>query len=352
MPQTYESVRDLMVTIDAYTLEPLARVMGPEFTRRTTVFHLQGAGEEGLGEDVTYDEAAQARQQDAGASLDLAGEWTLGALSEHLAGQDLFIGEPPSMPAFQQYRIWALESAALDLALRQAGVALHEVLGREPRALRFGVSLRLGVPPSIEPVSARREAYGDVRFKLDYDPGWTPELIAELVATGGVDVIDLKGAYKGTIVDVETVPDLYRRCAEAFPEAWLEDPDLDDPEADAALEAHRDRITWDAPIHSVADVEALAFPPRMVNIKPSRSGRLETLFELYDFCERAGIRAYGGGQTELGPGRGQIQLLASLFHPDGPNDVAPGGYNDPEPRAGLPESPLEPRFAALGFRWA
>ena len=37
----------------------------------------------------------------------------------------------------------------------------------------------------------------------------------------------------------------------------------------------------------------------------------------------AGAGAYGGGQFELGPGRGQIQHLASLFHPDAPNDVAP-----------------------------
>jgi hypothetical protein len=39
-------------------------------------------------------------------------------------------------------------------------------------------------------------------------------------------------------------------------------------------------------------------------------------------------------------GRDQIQHLASLFHPDAPNDVAPGAYNDPQPRAGLPVSPL------------
>jgi hypothetical protein len=54
---------------------------------------------------------------------------------------------------------------------------------------------------------------------------------------------------------------------------------------------------------------------------------------------------------ELGPGRGQIQYLASLFHPDGPNDVAPGAYNDPEPTPGLPPSPLQPAPAATGFRW-
>jgi hypothetical protein len=37
---------------------------------------------------------------------------------------------------------------------------------------------------------------------------------------------------------------------------------------------------------------------------------------------------YGGGMGELGIGRGQIELLAALFHADAPNDVAPSAYND------------------------
>ena len=47
-----------------------------------------------------------------------------------------------------------VESAALDLALRQAGRSLAEALGREPRPVTFVVSLRLGEPPSIDPVDA------------------------------------------------------------------------------------------------------------------------------------------------------------------------------------------------------
>ena len=93
------------------------------------------------------------------------------------------------------------------------------------------------------------------------------------------------------------------------------------------LEPHRDRITWDAPIHSWADVEALPFAPQCLNVKPSRFGTLERLLEFYERCEEQGIALYGGGQFELGVGRGQIQILASLFSADGPNDVAPGGYN-------------------------
>jgi hypothetical protein len=49
---------------------------------------------------------------------------------------------------------------------------------------------------------------------------------------------------------------------------------------------------------------------------------------------------YGGGQFELGPGRGQAQLLASLFHPDEPNDLAPAVYNVGDAAAALPRSPL------------
>ena len=64
-----------------------------------------------------------------------------------------------------------------------------------------------------------------------------------------------------------------------------------------------------------------------------------------------GIGNYGGGQFELGVGRGQNQYLASLFHADAPNDVAPTGFNLPDPPPDLPSSPLAPAAAELGFRW-
>jgi hypothetical protein len=88
-------------------------------------------------------------------------------------------------------------------------------------------------------------------------------------------------------------------------------------------------------------------------VKPSRFGPISNLFAAYDYCEERGIGAYGGGQTELGPGRGQIQYLASIFHPDTPNDVAPSGYNVPAQATspGLPSSPLQPQLDEIGFRW-
>ncbi len=351
MGPTFEQIRDLPLTISGYQLEGHARPAGPEWTRRTTVFHLEGGGEEGVGEDVVYDEDLQLRQLEAGPVLELAGTWTLASFSEHVGAFDLFAGVEPSMPAYREYRRWAIESAALDLALRQNNLSLHAALGREPRPLRFGVSLRIA--GSARPLLDRIEAYGDVRYKVDYEAEWSEELISELAATGAVDVVDFKGAYKGTIVDVDTVPEVYARCAEAFPDAWLEDPDLTDEAAAEVLAPHRERITWDAPIHKIADLERFGFVPKCCNAKPSRFGGLETLFDFYDHCEAEGIALYGGGQSELGVGRGQIQLLAAIFHPDGPNDVAPAGWDQTDfPRTGLPVSPLDPSPAPVGFRRA
>ena len=65
--------------------------------------------------------------------------------------------------------------------------------------------------------------------------------------------------------------------------------------------------------------------PRTVNLKPSRFGASRRCSTAYDFCAERGMGAYGGGQYELGVGRGQIQYLAAMFHADAPNDIAPGG---------------------------
>jgi hypothetical protein len=339
----YDDVRELRVEIDAVETELLSFTVSSEFTRKTTVVHLVGAGEEGVGEDVTYH--GDAHEGDRFPKLFLEGEWTLASLSARLDALELFPGGEPAQRAYRDYRRWAFESAALDLALRQAGRSLAEALGRGPRPVRFVSSTR---EASLDPWL---ELYPDLRFKLDPTPEWSDGYVAELAARGVVDVVDLKGHYSGTVVDNPPDAGLYGRVASAFPEAWIEDPALTD-ETDQVLFEHRDRITWDAPIHSWADVETLPFPPRCLNVKPSRFGSLERLLEFYDRCEERGIALYGGGQFELGPGRGQIQLLASLFSPDGPNDVAPMGYNDPEPRPGLETSPLDPRPEPIGFRRA
>ncbi len=228
-------------------------------------------------------------------------------------------------------------------------MTLGQAVGRELRPLTFVVSMRLGEPPSVDRVAGWLEHYPTLRFKLDATSDWTDELVTELRELGCVDSIDFKGHYTGTIVDQGPDPELYRRVIEGLPGVWLEDPAVDDGTRELLVEV-APQVTWDAIIHSVEDIEALPWPPKTVNVKPSRFGSIERLFAAYDYCEERGIGAYGGGQFELGVGRGHIQYLAALFHPDTPNDVAPGGFNLPDPAPGLPSSPLTVVPRVTGFQ--
>jgi hypothetical protein len=346
---SFELIAGLELEIEGYELRALNLPTSSGFVRTSTVIVLAGSGEEGLGEDVTYAPEDHAALQAAGPTQPLAGSWTIESFSAQLESLDLFPA-PPGAEVYRNYRRWGFESAALDLALRQAGRALHEVVGRPAQPVNFVASVRLPEPPTLEPVDARLAQHPGLRFKLDPTASWDAELIGELAARGIVATADLKGFYSGTSVDNQPEAGLYERIAEGLPDAWIEDPALT-AETSPVLEPYHERITWDAPIHSVADVLALPFPPRMLNVKPSRFGSLRALFDFYDHCESNGIGGYGGGQTELGVGRGQIQYLASLFHPDTPNDVAPAAYNlDPLP-SDLPGSPLPPTPSRTGFRW-
>jgi hypothetical protein len=348
----YDGLAELSISIDSYELTGHDREYG-EFTRPSTLVHLRGDGQEGLGEDVVYAVLDHIAHRDAGPVRDFSGPRTLGEFCELVGELDLFEGAPPEYEASRHYRRWAYESGALDLALRQNGISLAEAVGRDPKPVRFVCSTRLGgldedSRSTTEPIRKRLAKYPGLRFKLDPENDWDAELIAEIKELADVDVLDLKGLYRGTPVDVETDPELYRAVAEAFPDAYLEDPDLND-ETRPVVEPHDDRITWDANLHSLADVVEHA--RKAINSKPSRFGSLRELTSVYEHCEREGIAIYGGGQGEVEVGRGQVQYLASLFHPDTPNDVAPSGYNDPAVPDGLPTSPLTPAPSETGFRW-
>ena len=340
----------LPLVVETYELVRLE--VPPEIgvERVTTVIRLRGGGLDGTGEDIGPFPADHEAFVAAGPVLPLAGEWTLESFCEHVAGLDQW-PEPPQWEPMRRWRNWAFEAAALDLALRQSGRALHEALGLEPRPLRFVNSLGLGKPASIDTIHRRLGTHPGLRFKLDVEPGWSLELMGELRATGAVDTIDFKGRYGLEVEDGDALLPMYERVLQSFPGAVLEDPH-DEADITTLLASHRDRVSFDAPIHTVDDFASLPLQPGFVNVKPCRVGSLRDLMELYAHCAREGLHMYGGGMGELGVGRLQIQLLASLFHPDAPNDVAPSGFNAPEPAPDLPASPLDPRPGATGFRRA
>ena len=105
------------------------------------------------------------------------------------------------------------------------------------------------------------------------------------------------------------------------------------------LDPYKERISWDYPCQSFSDVMTLPVTQWM-NIKPSRFGLLSELLRVIEYCLARGIKMYGGGQFELGIGRIQAQEIASLFYPDGPNDLAPSVYNGDDLPEDAPRSPL------------
>jgi hypothetical protein len=357
----YERVADLPVAIADWSLEHREADTSSGFTRVTTTVSFEGPdGEVGRGEDVTYD----ADEHDAlheGAAFEFAGEYTLDEFAGVLDETELFPAGEPKRAAFEHYRRWGFESAALDLALRQADTSLGAALGREYDPVRFVVSTRLsqqdheggaagdpedgGPDESDLPTSQRvwewLDLDSDLEFKLDPTPEWTRGLVEELSSTGAVRILDLKGLYEDETVGVEPEQSLYRLAVDEFPDVILEDPALTD-DTRPLFDGAEDRVAWDVPVKDVESVESLPWDPSWLNVKPSRFGTVESLLDTIDYCEDRGIRLYGGGQFELGVGREHVQALASVFYPASPNDVAPIGYNAPEPQADLPSSPLEP----------
>jgi hypothetical protein len=344
----YDRVADLPLVVESTDRTRERAETLSDFTRVTTTFELSGDGATGRGEDVTYATEDHEALADAPA-FDLAGEYTFDEFSRALSDVDLFPTKPPEREDFREYRRWAVESAALDLALAQSDTDLASALDRECAPVRFVASM--GLPGGdTRRLHETLAVAPDCEFKLDPTDEWTDETFADLEATGSVRVFDLKGQYEGTEVDQAANLDLYRRVVEEFPEAVVEDPEVT-PETEPLLAEHADRLSWDAPIHGVDDVRNRPFDPQWLNVKPSRFGTVRSLFETIEYCEREGIEMYGGGQYELGVGRGHVQLLASLFYPDGPNDVAPRAYNDPEVDPDLPTSPLSPPRDVVGLTW-
>jgi hypothetical protein len=340
----WNRVRQLPLEIEGYDLQGLELETNSGFLRATTLVRLRGLDQVGLGEEVNWDAGLQQKFRGRGGYLPLAGRFTLEEFCARLDELELS-PDPPPIRDWLDYRRWAFESAAFDLALRQSGLGIEAALGLESRPLHFGVSLGLHDFAELE---ARLAIHADLRFKLDATPDWDADLCARLAATGAVDVVDFKGAYIGTPVDVQADIALYERVLDAMPGVIVEDPHAD-PEVLALLGRRGALVSWDAPIHAMAQLAAMPIAAGALNIKPSRFGTLRRLFEAYDICPRRGLRTYGGGQFELGVGRHQIQVLASLFHADAPNDVAPRGYHQLDRDEARPGSPLALDLLPSGF---
>ena len=223
----------------------------PASSARAPIFVLQGGGEEGRGEDVTYEPEAHDAQQQAGPVLELAGEWTFDSFSEHL-------GDARPLPRLHarsrtstaatgagasSRRRWTSRCArpaprcTSCSAARRSRSRSSSPRGWATRRRSTPVTRRLARYPNA-PLQARRDAGLD--RGADRRAAGRPARSTRSTS---------RAPTRARSSTSPTDPDFYRRIAEAFPDAWLEDPDLETDEARNALAAYQDRITWDAPIH-------------------------------------------------------------------------------------------------------
>ena len=272
----------------------------PDGLRPTTEVTLAGGGHAGRGEHVAFMETEQTAFRTGLADLLPRRRTTVGAWSGELAARRV----PP-------YARGALEAAAIDLALRQAETSLFRLAGTAPRPIRYVVSR----DARADPVATAARPAGGHELKLDVASGWDDGVWRKLARTAPIAILDWKGGGAGA--------DFVRAHA-ALPDALHEDPRA--IEFPAALAT---RLACDASVQRATDVTTMRPPPAAVNLKPARVGGILEALAVIDACAARSVAVYFGGMWEVGVGRAQLHVLASLFAPDGPNDVAPLGRSAP-----------------------
>lgn len=334
----WESIRDLPVEVSRFTAVARDGTMRLADGRPRRCSLVAAAHEElvGLGEDVSFGAGVHPTLGgDLGRLDGLLGRRAFGELAEALDGVDL--GPPGAFgDLLPRFRRWAVESASLDLCLRQNGGTLPSLLGLEPMPLEFVSSRRLDWSGWAAELDALRGRTPAVALKVNFDSCWNGEVVRQLASGLRVSVVDFKVPFDRPRVSRDDL----RLVLDGLPGAIVEDPGLDPSTLDL-VQAARDRLAFDLPLRDVADLDRLELRPAAVNLKPARIGSLRGLSAWYARAADEGLGVYGGGWAEQFVGRGQAQLLASLLHPSGPNDLAPAAYNAPcPPGSDLPASPL------------
>jgi len=345
-PDFYREIKSLPVTVEAVSFEG-KRIETEHRTFERTIIRVRGEGATGFGEDVTRSIEAHEQLREDGLTLP-TGEWKIGTFSDALDAGSALSAQTVSRET-PEYLRWAIESAVLDLALKQSGRTLASELDRTYEPMAFVVSPHLGDPPRIRPVNRFLDADSDIEFKIDVPDAPSDEFLSELSDTGAVRILDLKAQYDSDI-GVTADPELYRQLFETFPDALLEDPAITDTTR-PVLEEYSDRVSWDAPITSVERIQDLPWEPTSLNIKPCRSGTLESLCRILEYALQHDVELYGGGMFELDAGRAHSQAIASLFYPNSPNDLAPPAYHTYRADRSYPSSPLEPPAKPTGIGW-
>lgn len=273
--------------------------------RPTGVVNLRGRDVVGRGECVAWTPQAQAEFAAACPVLAPLGRVTIGGLESRLR----HASDDP-------YHRAAVEAAAIDLALAQAGTNPFRVAARAARPVSFCHSINETADP-LAAVGAVLDADPQARVKVDCpEDGWDERTWAALARTGRVVIVDFKRkGSAGRPIEAHR----------ALPGAWLEDPPRGSAERATDPEAGgwTARISLDGYVQRATDLDRPPLPPAAVNVKAPRMGGLLEALRCLETCRLRGWRAYVGGMFEVDAGRAQAAVLASLFTAEAWNDLAP-----------------------------
>lgn len=303
----------------------------PGEPRPSSTAHLAGGGTSGQGENVAWTREAHLEFQRLVESQNWQGTSTLGVFHERLA-----------RTVTGSYDRAALESAAIDLALRQAHLNLAELAGTDFCELRYVRSFAASLDPLPELYRHIKQA-PSIGMKVDVHPHWSARTQRALAAIPSIEVLDFK--HQGST-------EHQMEIAQALPWPWLEDPGCGSFVVGSGAPAQRlpallaNRFSLDAALTAEHPEETLAaLVPAAVNLKVPRMGGVLNLLTAAAFCETRKKPSYMGGMFEVSVGRTQARELASLLAPRGPNDLAPLNLstNDSFPAT------LQPRSGAPGF---
>ena len=215
-----------------------------------------------------------------------------------------------------------LEMAIWDLAAKQAGVSLSNMLGGVRERVPVGVSV--WIQPSLNALLERIAGFveaGYARVKIKIKPGWDTEIVPA-VREHFPDMllqVDANSAYRLEDADVF-------RAMDDLDLLLIEQPLAHDDIYEHSLLQRQLKtpICLDESIHSVADAHtALALEScRNINIKPGRVGGHTSSKQIHDLCLENQIPVWHGGMLETGIGRAHNVALASLPGFTLPGDIS------------------------------
>jgi O-succinylbenzoate synthase len=238
-------------------------------------------------------------------------------VSEVVAGfDDRFSGQPMVRAA--------IEMAGWDLAARQRGVPLVDLLGGTRTTVAAGIALGLASSPDAladEAVEAAKLGYQRIKVKIkpgfDMDP---IRAVRERLGNEAMLTVDANGSY--TRADIDHLARL-----DEFDLSMIEQPlPAGDLEGHADLQRRtKTPICVDESVSSLDDLGAMIDlgAGRVLNLKPGRVGGYTTALSMIERAEEHGLALWVGGMLETGIGRAHNVALAARNEFTSPGDLGP-----------------------------